>query len=38
MIPVTGFKSSTTGHDVHLVNYGPIESKKDDKEGFVFSR
>ena len=32
---VTSFKSSSTQHDVHFVNYGPIYFEIDDKAGHV---
>ena len=31
MILISSFKSSSTQHDVHLVNYGPIQSQTDHK-------
>ncbi len=31
MVSVASFKSSSTQHDVHLVNYGPVYFKIDHK-------
>lgn len=33
MIAISTFKTSSTHHDVLCVNYGPIESKIEDKAG-----
>ena len=38
MVSISGFKSSSTQHDVHLVNYGPIYFKIDNKAGFALGR
>ena len=35
MVSIASFKSSSTQHDVHFVNYGPIYFKIDDKAGLL---
>ena len=35
MASVSSFKSSSTQHDVHFVNYGPIYFKIDNKAGYA---
>ena len=38
MVSVSSFKSSSTQHDVHFVNYGPIYFKIDDKAAYALGR
>ena len=38
MVSVSSFKSSSTQHDVHFVNYGPIYFKIDHKAGYALGR
>ena len=38
MIAITTFKTSSIHHDVLCVNYGPIESKIEDKAGCASGR
>ena len=38
MVSVASVKSSSIQHDVHLVNYGPIYSKIDNKAGYALGR
>ena len=38
MVSISIFKSSSTQHDVHLVNYGPIYLKIDHKAGYALGR
>lgn len=38
MVSTTSFKSSSIQHDVHCVNYSPIQHDIDDKAGYALGR